>query len=73
MPDLPLIPLILVAWQHRCACSDATRVEVGSLSIPVGPATALLAFVVALFGPAALLGWWTRRRHARAMQEILTP
>jgi len=70
MPNPAPLALIALA-QHRCACSDATRLEVGSLSIPVGPATALLAIVIALFGPAALMGLVMRRREARAMRDVL--
>ncbi|MFO0604828.1 MAG: hypothetical protein U0324_16725 [Polyangiales bacterium] len=71
-PIVTPLTLALLAQQHRCACSDATRVVVGPYEIPVGPATVLLAAVVALFGPAALVGLVKRRREARAMRDVLS-
>lgn len=61
----------LAQVRGRCACSDATRIELWGLSIPFGPVTAVFVVTALLFGPPALAGWLARRRRSRAMQHIL--
>ncbi len=72
MTDTLATLLALTAQQRgRCACSDATRLEVAGVSIPVGPATALLVLTLALFAPPFVASLFARRREARAMRRVL--
>lgn len=68
-----MTPLSLLA-QHvvHCACSDATRVQLGSWSVPVGPVTVIFAATAMIFAPPAAFGWITGHRRARAMRDVLS-
>ena len=57
--------------EMHCDCSDVTRVHVGPLSIPVGPLTAVFAFVVAMLGPTWLLAQWRKSRDERAARAVM--
>ena len=55
----------------HCNCSDVTRIHVGSLSIPVGPLTAVFALVLVAIGPAWLLAMWRHRQQEREARALM--
>lgn len=65
--------LLLLANGRPCACAEFTRIQIGSISLPVGILTLLFAGVALLLAPGLLAGWLTRRREARAMARVLEP
>ncbi len=73
MLDHTLFLLLAQAARREvhCNCSDVTRVQLGPLSIPVGPLTVIFALVVAMLGPTWLLAQWRKARDERAAQAVM--
>lgn len=63
--------VVLMTEHVPCACTEATRIVVGSHSVPVGPVTVVFAVAILLFAPAALYGRIRRVLEARAMRAVL--
>jgi hypothetical protein len=66
------IPLMLLAQTRAgCACADAARIQVGPLSIPVGPLTFVVGLAALIFVPAAVSAWLRQRQQARDAAAVL--
>ena len=62
---------LLAQARPGCACADAARIQLGPLSVPVGPLTLVVGLVAPIFVPAAFSGWLRRRQQARDAAAVL--